>query len=109
MCKSTNQHQRHSFRSRCLLLAAVLTALTALPGAARAATFTWTGASAYPENWYNVTNWSPYGVPAHSDTIIVPSGTAPFPGGAYDDVRLEGGSIGGSLTIAGHGFYRLSK
>ena len=68
---------------------------------AGAATFTWTGASAHPENWYNVTNWSPYGVPGGGDTIIVPSGNAPFPGGAYTDVWLTGGNLEGQLTLAG--------
>ncbi|MCX6926669.1 MAG: hypothetical protein NT154_26210 [Verrucomicrobia bacterium] len=68
------------------------------------ATYTYTGASTNPPSWGNLTNWFPQGVPAASDTIIIPG----FPGGPVDapnwtftDLRLHGGSIRGTFTIGG--------
>jgi hypothetical protein len=88
-------------KTRYALLTAL--ALTLPLTGARASTFTWTGASTHPDHWYNVTNWSPWGVPGGGDTIILPDSTppAPFPALAFSDVRLAGGSLGGSPTLAG--------
>ncbi|MCX6929718.1 MAG: hypothetical protein NT154_41875, partial [Verrucomicrobia bacterium] len=76
-------------------------ALTLPLAGAKAATYTYTGASTNPPSWYNVTNWSPYGVPAASDTIIITGGPVDAPNWTFSDLRLNGGAIRGAFTIGG--------
>ncbi len=90
----------HSLMPADLLLAVGL-ALVTVPFGALGATFTYTGASANPGYWYNITNWSPYGVPDVSDTIIIPGGSVGIPDGTYADVRLTGGTLQGTFTVGG--------
>jgi len=76
-----------------------------LAGSTRAQTTrTWTGGAA--TDWFNATNWTPAGIPAASDVILLTNGAINFsaPVTLSNQFYWSGGVLSGSgLTIAGGG------
>jgi hypothetical protein len=58
-------------------------------------------------NWFVGTNWTPQGIPATGDTVVVPSGTPSIPGGSAqiigEHIVLLG--VGPTTLIATNAFF----
>ena len=84
---------------KCLLLTSLV--LTLPLAVAKAGVYTNTGwAQGDTLNWFNVTNWSPRGVPGASDTIYIAASVA-NPNWSFTDLHLIGGDLLGPLTVGG--------
>ena len=61
---------------------------------------TWVGG--YPGGWFNVTNWSPQGVPGPSHTVVISYGGVTVPSDAqFAVLSFNGGTLSGTATISG--------